>query len=162
MQTVKLSEEGLKNKAKKIRQFIHEKHGLKIPHGHCLDLVSLMYNFKDWNTASALLSRQSKILNSKVEIDTIGKFRDQTKHLTDETHLDASFDLDIIDLIRELEDGQTGTHYTFSFSSVDIHGDDDFATLNLEVKYEDCEFDQGSGSSLNEVMARHLGYDLRR
>lgn len=157
MSTAKLTEEGLKNKAKKIRQFIQKKHDLKIPHGHCLDLVSMIHDFKDWNTASAALSRSPKMPRPKGKIDTIGKFREQTSHLSDDTHLDADFSLDICELIRELEEGQTGASYTFSFSSINIHGDDDFASVDLEVKYEDCEFDSREGYSVEDHMYRHLG-----
>lgn len=162
MNTSRLTEEGLKNKAKKIRQFILEKHDLKIPHGHCLDLVSKIYDFKDWNTASAMLSGVPQKTDPEEKIDTIGKFRQLTAHLSDDAHLSADFTLDIIDLISELEEGQSATNFTFSLSSIEIHGDDDFATLALGVDYEDCEFDSRSGITVEESMYRHLGINIKK
>ena len=162
MNTAKLTEEGLKSKAKKIRQFIQEKYDLKIKHGHCLDLVSIIHGFKDWNTASAKLSQIPAKPKKGERINSLGKFREQTSYLPDDTVLDASFDLEIGEFLSELEDFQTGAYLECSMTLND-HGSEEYpyATLELNIEHESADFDSSKIESVQHSMARYLGIELK-
>lgn len=49
-----LSKEQFKERAKHLRQILLEKHKIDLPHGHALEVLSKVFGFKNWNTASAL------------------------------------------------------------------------------------------------------------
>lgn len=45
--------EQLKARSKHLAKLLQEKYKVKVSHGHCLDVVSQLFGFKDWNTATA-------------------------------------------------------------------------------------------------------------
>lgn len=47
------TKEQLKARSKHLAQLLQEKYNLKVSHGHCLDVVSKLFGFKNWNTANA-------------------------------------------------------------------------------------------------------------
>ena len=47
------TKEQLKARSKHLAQLLQDKYNLKVSHGHCLDLVSKLFGFKNWNTANA-------------------------------------------------------------------------------------------------------------
>ncbi len=49
-----VSTEQLKSRSKRVSKFLEEKYGVKVSHGHCLELVSMSLGLKDWNTARAV------------------------------------------------------------------------------------------------------------
>lgn len=51
-----LSKEQIKLSAKALRQYLKEKHNIDLKHGHCLDALSKVMGYNDWNTTSALSS----------------------------------------------------------------------------------------------------------
>jgi hypothetical protein len=55
----KPTKEQMKKKAKDLSEFMLEHYGLKIKHGHALEIVSKLYNYKDWNSASALVEKNN-------------------------------------------------------------------------------------------------------
>lgn len=48
------TKEQLKERAKHLTEILLEKYGVKLKHGHSLDVISRLFGVKDWNTASAL------------------------------------------------------------------------------------------------------------
>jgi hypothetical protein len=49
----------LKERAKHLCQIMLEKYGVKVSHGHSLEVISKLFGVKDWNTASALAAEVS-------------------------------------------------------------------------------------------------------
>lgn len=161
MNTTKLTTDILKDKAKQIRLFLKEKQTSNITHGHCLDLISIIYGFKDWNTASALLSKNHTNETAKTKIDTVGELRKKIADLPDNTPLDAEHTIDTVNFLQELEIGQSKIHYEFSVS-LEVEGDTEkFATLNLKVEHESAEFDQDKIGPTQNAMASCLGLTLK-
>lgn len=54
------TKEQLKERAKPLCEFMLEKYGVKVKHGHALEMISRLFGVKDWNTASALSAEASK------------------------------------------------------------------------------------------------------
>lgn len=48
------TKEQLKARSKHLAKLLQEKYEVKVSHGHCLDIISQLFGFKDWNTASAV------------------------------------------------------------------------------------------------------------
>lgn len=48
------TKEQLKARSKHLAKLLQEKYNVKVSHGHCLDIVSQLEGYKDWNTASAV------------------------------------------------------------------------------------------------------------
>lgn len=53
------TKEQLKERAKPLCEFMLEKYGVKVKHGHALEMISKLFGIKDWNTASALSAEAS-------------------------------------------------------------------------------------------------------
>jgi hypothetical protein len=47
------TKEQLKARSKHLSQLLLEKYNVRVSHGHCLEVVSQLFGFKDWNTATA-------------------------------------------------------------------------------------------------------------
>ena len=62
------TKEQLKERAKHLRQIMMEMYDLKVSNGHSLEIISKLFGFKNWNTASALLDKpdKSSSMNSKL------------------------------------------------------------------------------------------------
>lgn len=84
------SKEQIKERTKHLRQILKEKHDIELPHGHALEVMSKVFGFNDWNTASALSSNEkiqtnlsekneqtlSKELPPALKFQTAGEFVD--------------------------------------------------------------------------------------
>ena len=82
--------ESLKAKAKVIRKFLNEKYNVDVSHGHCLDLISELSGFKDWNTASAALRPNVNQNDLPILIRTVGGMRKALEPFKDSAKIEAS------------------------------------------------------------------------
>lgn len=57
-QKVDVLRKRVKDEAKAIRARLKEETGIDKSHGHCLNVVSVLYGYRDWNTLSALINRE--------------------------------------------------------------------------------------------------------
>lgn len=53
------SKEQLKARSKYLAKLLQEKYNLKVSNGHCLQVVSQLFGYKNWNTANALASDEA-------------------------------------------------------------------------------------------------------
>lgn len=83
------TKESLKEKATIIRKFLKETCDADISHSHSLELISKIFDFKDWNTASAMSESKPKVKQNSlpIQIETAG---DKKKTL--EESADTEFD----------------------------------------------------------------------
>jgi hypothetical protein len=137
--------ESLKNKAKVIRKFVKEKYNLDISHGHCLDLVSDLFGFKDWNTASAASKLKADQISLPIEIGEVGELRKVLEMFDDSDIIDAEYVFKIGDLLESLDPmGTEADSIRQEFKLVLDHLDAGEAkpkivTFKLELEYENLE-----------------------
>lgn len=133
------SQESLKEKAKLIRKFIKDKCNADISHSHSLELVSQVFGFKDWNTASASSKSKSKTVSHTVKGNTVGDVKKVLEKFPDSATIDFNYMLKIADLIFELDEEEvlpdTEIYQEFSFASAEINGD--IVSVQLELENED-------------------------
>lgn len=109
--------EGLKEKAKVIRKFMNEKCNADISHSQCLELISQLFDFKDWNTASAI-SRSKENLPTFVK--TAGDMKMVLEAFDDSAKLETWNTLVIGGLLEALKtldinDGSFQSKYSLIF-----------------------------------------------
>lgn len=127
--------ESLKRKATIIRTFLKEKYNVDISQGHSLELVSKIFDFKDWNTASATLKEKLKQKFSPVEIESVGDLRKALESFDDEAMIDADYTFKV----QEIEDYQYNDpedeiYQEFSFTVEKTAFD--MVTLKLQLEHE--------------------------
>ncbi len=133
------SQESLKQQAKVIRKFLNEKYQVDVSHGHCMELISQLFGFKDWNTASAALKPKDKQGQLPIHVRTVG---DMKKALAlfddDEAILDGEYEFKVRDFINEMnaEDWDDETIITQEFSLVLEEFVPDIASFKLKVEHE--------------------------
>lgn len=69
--------EQLKARSKHLAKLLQEKYGLKVSHGHCLDVVSQLFGHKDWNTASATLPSEPNTAPATDGLHTLAEYFNQ-------------------------------------------------------------------------------------
>lgn len=72
------SKEQLKARSKHLSQLLLEKYNVRVSHGHCLEIVSQLFGFKDWNTAAAASPDEAA-----APIDPISNYTPWLKALTE-------------------------------------------------------------------------------
>ncbi len=118
--------ENLKEKAKVLRKVLKEKHGSDISHSHCMEMISQIFGFKDWNTASASLKPN---VDTKIYPMKIGTVSDLKKALAPyddsaSVHADYEFRLgDFLDGIDPMEEPDYVRLQEFSMK-MESFGDD--------------------------------------
>jgi hypothetical protein len=133
------TQESLKQQAKLIRKFLNEKYQVDVSHGHCMELISQLFGFKDWNTASAALKPKDKQGQLPIHVRTVG---DMKKALAlfddDEAILDGEYEFRVRDFINEMsaEDWDDETIITQEFSLVLEQFVPDIANFKLKVEHE--------------------------
>ena len=70
-----LTPENFKDKAKIIRSFMKEKCDADISHSHGLELISQLFGYKDWNTASAAVKSEVNKKSLRKRIKNVGQMR---------------------------------------------------------------------------------------
>lgn len=122
-----------------IRKFLNEKYQVDVSHGHCMELISQLFGFKDWNTASAALKPKDKQGQLPIHVRTVG---DMKKALAlfddDEAILDGEYEFKVRDFIDEMnaEDWDDETIITQEFSLVLERFVPDIASFKLKVEHE--------------------------
>lgn len=129
--------EGLKEKVKIVRKFLNEKYNVDISQGHGLDLVSKVYGFQDWNTASAALKPNRKKTSAPTSIETVGDLRGALASYQDSDRIDAEFKFKLSDLLNQLneyDDPESEVIQGFDLSVTDFDGRPELALI---LKHED-------------------------
>jgi hypothetical protein len=141
--------ESLKKKSKVIRKFLNEKYNVDVSQGHCLELISKVFGFKDWNTASAALKPKIKENSAPFAVETVGELKKALEPFKDSDRIDAQFTFKLIDFLKHLDDDdpESEIHQGFSISLDTFDGD---PVLKLKLEYEDLM------SSGPEMMMRSL------
>lgn len=144
--------ENLKSKAKLARKFLKEKCNVELSHSQCLELISQIFGFRDWNTATAEVSAWDRMkflasLRSKaperplaVEGITVGELRKALEKYDDSSTIDADYEFNLGQFMNSIEDIQNPEdtiHQEFAITALTAV-DDDYANLKLELKEESC------------------------
>lgn len=93
----------LKDKAKVIRKFMKEKCNVDVSHGHCIELISQLFGFKDWNTASATLKSKADQNIFPAQIKTVGDMKRALEACDDSASIDADYDFKLGDFLDEID-----------------------------------------------------------
>ena len=152
--------ENLKSKAKLARQFLKEQSKVNVSHSHCLELISQLFGFKDWNTANAELPNEApyepweriialaSIRSKSTKIDssvrgmTVGEIRKALEGFDDSATVDFDYEYNLgeyfnsFDELNAPEDNIRQEFAAVSISKVD----DDYANLKLALKNEELSF----------------------
>ena len=132
-----LTQESLKQQAKIIRKFVSEKYQVDISHGHCMEIISQLFGFKDWNTASAALKPKSKQDLLPIHIKTVGDMKKALALFDDEAILDGEYKFKLKDFLNEVEPDELNGVITQEFSLVLEEFVSDIASFKLKLENED-------------------------
>ncbi|WP_041802739.1 glyoxalase superfamily protein [Micavibrio aeruginosavorus] len=133
------TQESLKQQAKVIRKFLNEKYQVDVSHGHCMELISQLFGFKDWNTATAALKPKAKQDLLPIHIKTVGDMKKALALFDDDTAIfDGEYEFKIQDFINEInaEDWDGDTILTQEFSLVLEEFVPDIASFKLKIEHE--------------------------
>ena len=134
-----LTKDRLKEKAKLIRAFLNDKYQVDISHGHCMELTSQIFGFKDWNTASAAIKSQNTKESIPTEIKTVGDLKKALAPINDDAYLDAEYEFELIDFLNEYEPelpDMIHSVITQEFTLSPPECDSDICTIKLNHAYE--------------------------
>ena len=145
------SRESLKEKAKTLRKFLKEKYDVDVSQGHGLELVSQMFGFKDWNTASAISKNEATKEELPVWIKTLGDFRKVAAKSDDKTKLEFWNNTPIdafLDFLRsqKLKEGTLQNKYSLLF------GSNQDGELEFQLKLEDQRLLDTAGIDITESL----------
>ena len=133
--------ESLKEKAPIVRKFLKEKYNVEVSQGHSLELISRLFGFKDWNTASAMAKPEPKSVakdNDRiVRIRTVGGMKKALAPFPNSAKLEATNLLVIknfIDTMAELDisDGAMVSEYSFIL----VEGSEKQVSFDLKLENE--------------------------
>jgi glyoxalase superfamily protein len=125
--------ESLKDKATIIRKFLKERCDVDVSHGHSLELISRIFSFKDWNTASAALKPKIEQNLSSAQIATVGDMKRALETFDDSVMIDACYKFKHKDFeIDPLADPEDEINQEFSLTMEEFDGDIASFTLKLE------------------------------
>lgn len=85
------SQESLKEKAKVIRKFIKDKCSADISHSHSLELISQVFGFKDWNTASASIKSKPEKASHPIKGNTVGDVKKVLEKFPESATIDFNY-----------------------------------------------------------------------
>lgn len=129
--------ESLKDKAKIIRNFMKEKCNVDVSHGLCIELISQLFGFRDWNTASATLKSKANQNIFPAQIKTVGDMKRALEMFDDSATIDAEYDFnlgDFLDEIDPLAEREDVINQEFSF--VLERGAKDILSFKLVLEHE--------------------------
>lgn len=150
------SKESIKARAKVIREILKAKYSVDVSHGHCLEIVSQLFGFADFNTAAALTKGETpKGQPAPVGATTVGELKKA---------LEAYDDADWVRTYETVEDngdgsaGPVGAIYReYSFI---VKPDDDvegIVELKLHLEEEDA---YGTLHSFDEFEDELIGTNI--
>ncbi|MBI1327017.1 MAG: hypothetical protein GC136_05185 [Alphaproteobacteria bacterium] len=137
------TKESLKQKAKTVRKFLNDKYQVDVSHGHCMEIISQVLGFKDWNTASASLKPKAKQDLLPIHIKTVGDMRKALALYDDDTAIfDGEYEFKIQNFINDIdaEDWDKDTILTQEFSLVLEEFVPDIASFKLKIEHESLTF----------------------
>jgi len=134
------TQEGFKEKAKVIRKFLNEKYGVDVSHGHCMELISQLFGFKDWNTAAAALKPKSKEDLLPIHIRTVGDMRKALELFDDSAIMDGEYEFKLKDFVDEIDFDELDGTITQEFSLVLERYVSDIASFTLHMEHESIGF----------------------
>ena len=145
------TKERLKEKATIIRTFLKEKCGADISHSHSLELISKIFGFKDWNTASAMLESKLKTKqnSSPIQIETVGDMKKALAKINDSATIDADYTFkvkELEDIALEEPNPEDEIYQEFSLTLEDDR-DNDIVTFKLTLDHETMMSSSESGFS---------------
>lgn len=145
------TKESLKEKATIIRKFLKEKCDADISHSHSLELISKIFGFKDWNTASAMSESKPKVKqnSSPIQIETVGDMKKALEAFDDSAMIDAYYTFkvkELADIELEEPDPEDEIDQEFSFTLEDC-SDKDIASFKLKLEHESMTSFSASGFS---------------
>ena len=76
---------------------------MDVSHGHCMEIISQLFGFKDWNTASATLKPKSKQDLLPIHIKTVGDMKKALELFDDSATIDGEYEFKLKDLISEID-----------------------------------------------------------
>jgi hypothetical protein len=152
--------EAFKEKAAVIRKFLKEKYDLDVSQGHGLELISKIFGFKDWNTASALSKVEASKNAFPVQIMNFGDFRKATCSFADSDKIQISSDF----LLREFlmtvtELNQTDGAVVSDSSLVLVDNSDGVASFRLNLENEDIVPVEDYRDMNGEYLYRNVKYE---
>ncbi len=137
--------DNFKEKAKLIRTFMKDKCDADISHSHSLELISQLFGFKDWNTASAVSKSKGRL---PVNIKTVGqmkkvlgKFDDSAELVMWNLHAIAG----LIDVIKELNLSDEMFHDEYSLIFDGVAAD----KASFQLKLEDEKLISANGKEVD-------------
>ena len=130
--------EYVKEKAKLIRKFLKERSGVEVSHSHCLEIASQLFNFKDWNTATAVLKPKDNQSALPFHIKTVGDLKKALESFEDLDKIDAMYEFKAQDILNEYELEELGPEdfITQEFSFVLRHPGEGNGIASLDLKLE--------------------------
>lgn len=131
------TKDSLKQKAKIIRKFLNDKYQVDVSHGHCMEIISQLFGFKDWNTASSALKPKLKQDDFPVKIKTVGDMKKALELFDDSATIDGDYEFKVKDFMDEMEyeDLDDIIHQEFSLTLTSIQPDD-IVSFQLELEHE--------------------------
>lgn len=96
--------EAFKQKAKTVRKLMKDKFDIQMTHSQCIELVSNVYGFKDWNTASASAKSISKNLDLPFEIRSVGDMRKALANYQDADAIDFEYNYKLKNMVDEINE----------------------------------------------------------
>lgn len=145
------SRDSLKEKAKTLRKFLKEKYAVDVSQGHSLELVSHLFGYKDWNTASAIAKKEVGAEKLPVWIKSLGDFKKVSASSSDSAKL-VFWNVTPIDAFlnfvksKNLKDGTLQNKYSLLF------GSSEDGELEFQLKLEDQRLMDLTGVDVTESL----------
>lgn len=137
--------DSIKEKAKTARKFLKEKCDVDISHSHSLELVSQVFGFKDWNTASAVTKPKDNGIgdfSNSIKIKTVADMKKALELFNDTDTIDADYSFKVIDFMESLWDVNRPDDEILQEFSLSITGfNEDILTFKLNVEHESISSD---------------------
>ena len=143
MSVVTPTPETFKDKARIIRKFMNERYQIDVSHGHCMELLSQLFGFKDWNTASAALKSKSKPLDLPLRVNTVGDMRTALAHFKDTDYIDGMYDFLLVDFLDQIDGNAAASdmvsqEFSFTLEKLDDSKEGPrFASFRLKLENEE-------------------------
>jgi len=118
------SKEQLKERSKHLREIMLEKYGVKISHGHSLEIISKLFGFKDWNTASAASKPNQNKNGLPFTARSVGEMKRALAPFKDSDIIDAMYEFKLKDFLNAMDGNATAEdivsqEFSFSLEQVD-------------------------------------------
>jgi len=108
-----------------------------VSHSQCLELVSNLSGFKDWNTASAALGSKETQKKLPQQLRTVGEMKQALASINDSVVIDANYEFKLGDFMNaavplESPDDLISQEFSLALESSDA----EIATFRLTLEHE--------------------------